>query len=73
MTTISVPIPADLEKFIDDMIADRRADNKASVVRNALYRAKEEEAVNNVLISQRELKEGKILSGDLRELVKKIK
>lgn len=73
MTTISVPISADLEEFINNMIADKKAENKAQVVRQALYKAKEEEAINNVLISQRELKEGKILTGDLRELSKKFK
>jgi mRNA interferase YafQ len=72
MTTLSVPINAELEKFIDNMVKDGRAANKADVVRKALRRMSEEEAVQAILISQQEIREGKILRGDLEDLLKKI-
>ncbi|MBU4480462.1 hypothetical protein KKG48_03420 [Patescibacteria group bacterium] len=72
MTTLSVPLPEDLTKFVDDMVRNNKAENKASVVRRALYRLSEEEAINDLMEAHREVDEGKILSGDLDELVKNI-
>jgi len=71
MTTISVPLPAHLEKLVNDM-AKARGSNKAAVVRHALIRLAEEEAVQAVLRAEQELGEGKGLKGDLRKLAKKI-
>ena len=70
MSTISVPIPAVLEKFIEDMIADGRAANKADLVRKALMKFREDEAINSVLRGMQEGREGKNLEGDLDELAK---
>ena len=70
MTTLSVPIPANLEKFINRQIKEGRGANKADVVRRAIIRLSEEEAINAVLTSEQEARDGKILRGDLRELVK---
>jgi putative addiction module CopG family antidote len=69
MTTLSVPLPAQLEKFIDEMVRSGFAENKAAVVRKALVRLEEEEAVNAVLRAQTE----PTLRGDLRDLAKKMK
>lgn len=71
MTTISVPIPAVLEEFIIDMVASGQAANKADVVRKALIKYREDEAVNAVLRAEQEVREGRILTGDLDELAKK--
>jgi len=70
MSTLSVPIPHTLEVFIDDVIRRGLAANKVEVVRQALVRYAEEQAVEIVLQSMREAKDGKILRGDLDELVK---
>lgn len=70
MTTISVPIPQNLESFINDMITRGIAPNKAEVVRQALVRYAEDQAVEAVLRAQQEVREGKILRGDPRELLK---
>ena len=72
MSTISVPLTPDLEKFIDKMISAGEASNKADVVRKALRRMSEEEAVNSILEAQREIREGKGLRGDLRKLAKEL-
>lgn len=73
MTTLSVPISGDLEKFIERMIKDGKGSNKADVVRRALREYEENEAVEAVLQAQREITLGKGLKGDLRTLMKKIK
>jgi Arc/MetJ-type ribon-helix-helix transcriptional regulator len=73
MTTLSIPISGDLEKFIERMIKDGKGANKADVVRRALREYEENEALNNILQSEREFKEGKVLRGDLRDLMKKFK
>ncbi len=69
MTTISVPIPAHMEEFINRQIKNGNAANKADVVRKALMRMSEEEAINDVLKAMQEPD----LKGDLRELAKKLK
>ena len=73
MSTISVPLPANLEAFIDRMVKSGEAANKADVVRKALRRMSDEEAVEAILEAQREIAAGKGLKGDLRELAKKLK
>lgn len=73
MSTLSVPLPPHLEEFITDQIKKGFASNKAEVVRKALRLLREEEAINAVLKSEREVSEGKLLRGDLRKLIKKIK
>ena len=73
MSTLSIPVTAEQEAFIKAYIKDGKADNKAEVVRKALTRFAEDEAVEVVLQAEREMGEGKVLYGDLRELMKKIK
>ncbi len=70
MSTISVPIPAFLEEFIDNMVESGFAANKADLVRKALIKLREDEAVNSVLRAEQEGREGKNLSGDLDELAR---
>jgi len=73
MSTLSVPLTPSLEIFITNMVKQGKAENKAQVVRQALRRFEEEEAVNSLLQARREVREGKVLYGDLDELAKKIK
>jgi Arc/MetJ-type ribon-helix-helix transcriptional regulator len=69
MSTLSIPVTAEQEAFINAYIKAGNADNKAQVVRRALNRFAEDEAVNAVLQAEKE----PTLYGDLRELAKKIK
>lgn len=69
MSTISVPLPPELEAFINDQVKSGRAANKAHVVRYALQRLSEEEAIADILRAQQE----PTVRGNLRELVKKYK
>lgn len=69
MSTLSVPLPPQLEEFISRQVKKGLASNKADVVRKALKLLEEEEAVLAVLKSEQEPN----LSGDLKKLAKKIK
>lgn len=71
MVTLSIPITPKQEKFINSLIKRGKVANKAHAVRQAIDLMEEEELVGRVLKSQQEAREGKILRGDLRELVKK--
>ncbi len=73
MTTLSIPITPEQEKFINDMVKSGKAANKAHAVRYAIQRLSEEEAVESVLESEREIAGGKGLRGDLGTLLKKVK
>jgi len=72
MSTLSVPLTKTLEEFIEGMVSSGGASNKAEVVRQALARYAEDRAVESVLRSEQEAREGKILKGDLSSLLKKI-
>ncbi|KKU25572.1 MAG: hypothetical protein UX39_C0025G0012 [Candidatus Magasanikbacteria bacterium GW2011_GWA2_46_17] len=67
MTTISVPLPPELEKFINQQIKEGKADNKAQVVRRAIRHLSEEEAVEAVLRAERE----PTIRGNLKDLLKR--
>lgn len=69
MTTISVPISSKLEEAIKGLIESGYGSNKADVVRRAITRLAEDEAVETVLRAQKEVG----LRGDLRELAKQFK
>lgn len=68
MSTLSVPLTPKLELEIEKMVKNGVASNKAAVVRRAIEKLAEDEAVNAVLIAQNE----PTLRGDLRKLMRKI-
>lgn len=72
MSTLSVPLPPSLDEFISGQVKKGLASNKAEVVRKALRLLQEEEALYAVLRSEQEVKEGKVLRGNLKVLAKKI-
>lgn len=72
MSTLSVPITPSLETFINEMVERGVAPNKSEVVRQALIRYAEERAVEDVLRSEQELRDGKILRGDLRQIARRL-
>lgn len=73
MTTISVPLPANLEEAVNNLVKSGYGSNKADVIRRAIKFLAEEEAVQAVLHAEREIALGKGLKGDLRTLAKKFK
>ncbi len=70
MSTLSIPLPAALEAFVEQAVRRGVAPNKAEVVRQALARYAEDQAVEQVLRAEQELKEGKILRGNLKALIR---
>lgn len=68
MTTITVPLTAELMKLIDDLIKDGKATNKADLVRRALKKYAEDQAVADVLEAHQEPR----LKGSLRDLATKL-
>ncbi len=73
MSTLSVPLPPNLDEFVRNQVKNGLASNKAEVVRKALKLLEKEKAINAVLKSEQEVSERKLLRGDLRKLIKKIK
>ena len=73
MTTLSVPVSQDLLDFINRMVESGEAETKAGVVRRALRKYAEEEVISAVMQSRRDIKEGKVFSGDLMDLVKEFR
>ena len=73
MSTLSIPISSEQERFIDGYIKEGKAENKSQVVRRALTRLSEEEAIRVVLEAAQEVKDGKIIRGDIREILKRYK
>ena len=70
MSTISVPLPTHLEDFITRSVRHGYGSTKADVVRRALTRLMEEEAMQAVIQAEQEIKDGKALKGNLRKLLK---
>ncbi len=68
MTTLSVPLTPELEKFVNRQVKEGNAANKADVIRKALKFFREQQAVAAVLSAERE----PTLKGDLRDLMKRI-
>lgn len=69
MSTISVPLSKELEDKLNTLIETGVAENRAAVMRKALEKLSEEEAIAAVLRASREPS----LSGDLRTLVRRLK
>ena len=69
MSTISVPLNSKLELSLDYLVKSGVAGNRAAVMRKALTRLSEEEAIEAVLRAEKE----PTLRGDLKDLMKKIK
>ena len=69
MSTLSVPLTPALEEKLLELVGSGYGSNKADVVRRAIKRVSEEEAVLAVLQAEKEVS----LRGDLRELAKKFK
>ncbi len=69
MTTISVPLTAELLQALESFLRNNHGRKKAEVLRTALEKYLEAQAVEAVLQANRE----PTLSGDLDDLLKKMK
>ena len=68
MSTISVPLSAELQHLLDTLVRNGSGSNRADVMRRALERYGEQEVINGILKAQREPD----LRGDLLELAAQI-
>ncbi len=71
MTTISVPLPKELLKFIDDQIKAGVAENRSQAVRQALRKISEEKEIEEILKASKEARKGIYYEGDLKDILKK--
>ncbi len=71
MTSISVPITPVQEKFIKALVSSGRAANKAHAVRLGIDALAEDTISSSLQRSLQEARNGKILYGNPRELIKK--
>lgn len=69
MSTITIPLTPELDTFVDEEVGVTFS-TKAELVRQALTHYKEELAVRRLNQSRQEVKDGKTLKGDIRDLVK---
>ena len=67
MSTLSVPLSADMLKQIEELIEDGVASNKADLVRKAIDKYIEDQVVEGILKAMKE----PTLEGDLDELAEK--
>ena len=68
MSTISVPLNNETETALKELVEITGA-NRSAVIRQAIARYREDEAINAVLRSEQEILEAKVLRGDLDTLL----
>lgn len=73
MTTISVPLPPHMIEFIEQEVRMGNYENKAMVIRKAIALFEENRTIEAVLRSEKDVREGKVFYGDLKEIAKKFK
>ncbi|MCX6808018.1 MAG: hypothetical protein NTZ80_04490 [Patescibacteria group bacterium] len=72
MSILSVPLYQETETAMQNLLNLGYASNRAEIARKAIMKAAEDAAVAVVLESEQCVKEGKLLHGDLSELMKKL-
>lgn len=73
MGILSVSLTPELEKFIEDEVASGEFESKGQLVKKALRKFEEELVIARIFKASAEAKKGKVLRGDLKELLKQIK
>jgi len=68
MSTISVPMTPKSEQELMELVEITGA-NRVAVIRKAIERYREDQAINDILVAQQEVSEGKILRGDIEEIL----
>lgn len=72
MTMLTVPLTAKLTTLVNNLVDRGVAPTKAALARKALEKLAEDIAVMDVLEAEQEVREGKILRGNLDELLDKV-
>ena len=69
MATISVPLSAELEHQLDGLVREGVGSSRADVMRRAFERFAEDSAVLAVVAAEQEMREGKVLRGNPRDVL----
>ena len=69
MATISVPLSAELEHQLDGLVREGVGSSRADVMRRAFERFAEDSAVLAVVEAEQEMREGKVLRGNPRDVL----
>ncbi len=69
MSNISIPLNPELAEMLNQYIVKNNVTSRADIVRKALYEFLENEAVMSVIRSEQEVKEGKIIRGNLKDIL----
>ncbi|MBI5793551.1 hypothetical protein HZA87_00470 [Candidatus Uhrbacteria bacterium] len=72
MSTLSVPLTPSIEQMIQSLVENGIAESKVALVRKAILKFAEDQAVLDVLEAEQEARDGKILTGDLDVLASTI-
>ena len=70
MPILSVSLTPELDKFITEEVASGEFESKGQLIKKALKKFEEDTIVERVFKASRDAKEGKGVSGDLREILK---
>lgn len=73
MSVATVPLNKETENALENMVKNGVGSSKADVIRKAINKLAEEQAILDVIEAEREIKKGSVFKGDLKELAKKIK
>ena len=69
MSVLSVPLTPELEEAINNLLKWGIASNRADAARKAILKLEEEAAIQVVLESEQAVKEGKTISGNIRDFI----
>ena len=72
MPILSVSLTPELDKFITDEVSSGEFESKGQLIKKALKKFEEDTIVERIHKASRDIKEGKGLEGDLRDLIKQI-
>ena len=72
MPIVTVPLEADLFDFVEEEIREGNAETKTQVIRQALRRLREERAFTRLREAESDIREGRVVQGDLRALLDKL-
>lgn len=72
MSILTISIDATIEKFLDNQIKNKKAESKSQLVRDAIHFFREELELRDLMLGSKEVREGKLLKGDLRKLAARL-
>ena len=71
-SNVTTSLPTQLVEYINQK-ASAEMSSKSDIVRRALLKMREDDLWNELLEAEKDIKEGKTFSGDLKKLARKIK